>query len=73
MKTLLIILSVFSLIGIGFTFGMWHKSIMDAHVINSYKEYYRATENLLDTLEYHDNWVDRFDPQDYYDAVSKLN
>lgn len=73
MKYLLAVLVAFSLIGIGFTFGMWHKSITDAQVINSYKEYYHATESLLDTLEHYDNWVDRFDPQDYYDAVEKLN
>jgi len=38
----------------------------------TYKEYYRATESLLDTLEYHDNWVDRFDPYEYYEAVEKV-
>lgn len=40
--------------------------------IRKYVEYYRATENLLDTLEYHDNWVDRFDPIDYYEAREAL-
>lgn len=40
--------------------------------LSTYQEYYRATENLLDTLEKYDNWVDRFDPEDYYNAVMKL-
>lgn len=41
--------------------------------LSAHKEYYKATENLLDTLENHYNWVDAFDPQDYYDAVDRLN
>lgn len=41
--------------------------------LNAHKEYYKATENLLDTLENHYNWVDAFDPQDYYGAVNRLN
>lgn len=41
--------------------------------LNAHKEYYKATEDLLDTLENHYNWVDAFDPQDYYDAVDRLN
>ena len=41
--------------------------------LSAHKEYYKATENLLDTLENHYNWVDSFDPQDYYDAVGRLN
>lgn len=40
--------------------------------IEKYVEYYEATETLLDTLEYHDNWVDRFDPIDYYEAREAL-
>lgn len=48
-------------------------SINSSKELEYYKEYYRATEALLDTLEDHDNWVDRFDPQDYYDAKSKLD
>lgn len=73
MKYLLAILVDFSLIWIGFTFGMWYKNIEDSQIINSYREYYSATESLLDTLEHHYNWVDGLDPQDYYDTVDKLN
>ena len=40
--------------------------------IEKYVEYYEATETLLDTLEYHDNWVDKFDPVDYYEAREAL-
>lgn len=40
--------------------------------LNAYKQYYKATENLLDTLELEYNWVDSFDPYEYYDAVENL-
>lgn len=48
-------------------------SVDSSQELESYKEYYRSTEALLDTLEEHDNWVDRFDPQDYYKAKKHLN
>lgn len=40
--------------------------------LEAYKQYYKATENLLDTLENHYNWIDAFDPYDYYEAVENL-
>ena len=40
--------------------------------LQAYKNYYEATEAFLDTLEKYDNWVDRFDPYDYYEAVKEL-
>lgn len=40
--------------------------------LKAYKQYYEATENLLDTLENHYGWVDAFDPYDYYEAVENL-
>lgn len=40
--------------------------------LDAYKAYYEATENLLDTLENHYNWVDAFDPYEYYDAITEL-
>ena len=40
--------------------------------INQYKDYYQATEKFLDELDVEYDWVDAFDPQDYYDAASKL-
>ena len=41
--------------------------------INQYKDYYQATEKFLDELDVEYDWVDAFDPQDYYDAASELN
>lgn len=40
--------------------------------IVAYQEYYEGAEELLDTLENHFNWVDGFDPYNYYEAVENL-
>lgn len=37
-----------------------------------YEEYYKATEEFLDTLENHFNWVDGFDPMPYYESVGEV-
>lgn len=38
-----------------------------------YQEYYYHTENFLDTLDKYDDWVDRFDPQEYYEVRSRID
>lgn len=65
-NTLIAVLVLVVLILVGAT-------LYQSERLNAHKEYYKATENLLDTLENHYNWVDAFDPQDYYDAVGRLN
>lgn len=47
----------------------WSKSMSQ---VDEYHHYYVATEDLLDELAQHYDWDDAFDPQDYYDAASKL-
>lgn len=47
----------------------WSKS-MDQ--VDDYHQYYVATEDFLDELDKHYDWVDAFDPEDYYEACSKL-
>ena len=42
-------------------------------LISAYEAYYRASEGLLDSLDSHYDWVDAFDPMDYYDARYKLD
>lgn len=37
------------------------------HLLSAYDSYNKATEDLLDTLDNEYNWVDAYDPQDYYD------
>ena len=42
-------------------------------LIEAYDAYNKHTEELLDTLEKYDNWVDRFDPYKYYESKAKLD
>lgn len=44
-----------------------------SNLIEAYNAYNKHTEELLDTLEKYDNWVDRFDPYDYYESRAKLD
>lgn len=44
--------------------------------LENYKQYYEATERLLDSLEEEFNWIDRYDSpilDDYYATRSKIN
>lgn len=58
----LLVMNVVTILG-------WSKTMNQA---DDYHHYYVATEDLLDELDQHYDWVDAFDPQDYYDAASKL-
>lgn len=40
---------------------------MSLYRVYIYEHYYCAVEEFLDTLEDDCNWVDRFDPYDYYE------
>ena len=42
-------------------------------LIKAYDAYNKATEELLDTLDNHYDWVDAFDPYDYYESRAKLD
>ena len=43
------------------------------HLLSAYDSYNKATEDLLDTLDNQYDWVDAFDPQDYYESRAKLD
>ena len=66
---LLIIPCVLSIMAIGFTFGIWYSGI---NRVQPYRDYYDATESLLDTLDHYYDWVDGFDPYEYYEAKENL-
>lgn len=66
---LLIIPCVLIIMFIGFIAGIWYS---DINKVQPYRDYYNATEAFLDTLENDCNWVDRFDPYEYYEAVENL-
>lgn len=42
-------------------------------LIEAYDAYNKATEELLDTLNSEYDWVDAFDPQEYYESREKLD
>ena len=69
-KDLLLILPcVLSIMAIGFIFGIWYS---DIDRVQPYRDYYDATESVLDTLDHYYNWVDGFDPYEYYEARENL-
>lgn len=41
-------------------------------IISSYKEYYKASESLLDSLDAKYNWIDSYDVFDYYESKQKI-
>lgn len=43
------------------------------NLLSAYDSYNKATEDLLDSLNNEYNWVDAYDPQDYYDSRAKLD
>lgn len=52
--------------------------VTNCHVqskLHAYRNYYNATETLLDSLEEHFNWCDRYDSEavfNYYNAYKAL-
>lgn len=68
MKTLsILILGIF--IGLCLGFIPFSKTYKETKL---YKEYYKQTESLLDTLENQYNWIDAIDHYGYYDAVYNI-
>lgn len=68
-EDLIIIPCVLIIMFIGFVAGVWYS---DINKVQPYIDYYNATEALLDTLDNDCNWVDRFDPYEYYEALENL-
>ena len=68
-KGLLLIIAGVFFMTVGFTFGIWYS---DINRVQPYRDYYDATESLLDTLDHYYNWVDGFDPYEYYEAKENL-
>lgn len=42
-------------------------------LIDAYDAYNKHTEELLDTLDAQYDWVDAFDPYEYYESRAKLD
>ena len=41
-------------------------------IISSYKEYYKASESLLNSLDAQYSWTDSYDVFDYYESKQKI-
>lgn len=73
-KTLIIyILSIILGMIVGFVAGHSVATSESVKYLEAYDAYNKATEELLDTLDSQYNWIDAFDPCDYYDSRAKLD
>ena len=73
-KTLIIcILSIILGMIAGFVAGHSVATSELVKYLEAYDDYNKATEELLDTLDNQYDWVDAFDPYDYYDSRAKLD
>ena len=73
-KTLIIcILSIILGMIVGFVAGHSVATSESVKYLEAYDAYNKATEELLDTLDNQYDWVDAFDPCNYYDSRAKLD
>lgn len=73
MKKFTISFLVLCLCSLSFFVGYQMTNHKDLKLIEAYDNYSIATEELLDTLDSEYNWVDSFDPQEYYDSREALD
>ena len=57
----------------GFVAGHSVATSESVEYLKAYDAYNKATEELLDTLNSEYDWVDAFDPQEYYESREKLD
>lgn len=67
-----IIFCILSMV-IGMIVGFMVCQNTNNNLLNAYDSYNKATEDLLDSLDNQYNWVDAFDPQEYYASREKLD
>ena len=75
MKKILIICILSIILGmiVGFVAGHSVATSELVKYLEAYDAYNKATEELLDTLDNQYDWVDAFDPCNYYDSRAKLD
>lgn len=75
MKKNIILCMISMIIGVIAGFVVCHNTMNTEYnnLLNAYDSYNKATEDLLDTLDNHYDWVDAFDPQEYYESRAKLD
>ena len=57
----------------GFVAGHSVATSESVEYLEAYDAYNKHTEELLDTLNSEYDWVDAFDPQEYYESRTKLD
>ena len=50
----------------------WSEAKKDS-IIDAYEWYFVSVEELLDTLDNRYDWIDAYDPQEYYYYIEKLD
>lgn len=75
MKKNIILCMISMIIGVIAGFVVCHNTMNTEYnsLLKAYDSYNKATEDLLDTLDNQYDWVDAFDPQEYYDSRAKLD
>lgn len=75
MKKIILLCSFATIVAFVAGFMVCQNTIVrqQSDLIEAYDAYNKHTEELLDTLEKYDNWVDRFDPYEYYESKAKLD
>ena len=75
MKKTIILCIISMIIGIvaGFMVCQNTNNTRVNNLLSAYNSYNKATEDLLDTLDNEYDWVDAFDPQDYYESRAILD
>lgn len=75
MKKIILLCSFATIVAFVAGFMVCQNTIVrqQSNLIEAYDAYNKHTEELLDTLEKYDNWVDRFDPYKYYESKAKLD
>ena len=75
MKKSIILCILFIMMGmiVGFVAGHSVATSELVKYLEAYDAYNKATEELLDTLNNQYDWVDAFDPYDYYESRAKLD
>ena len=73
MKRYTISFLVVCLCFLSFFVGYQMTNHKDLKLIGAYDNYNKSTEELLDTLNSEYNWVDSFDPQEYYNSREQLD
>ena len=77
MKKYYSIVAVIAIVVISFTAGWvsndkYYDDEYNYDKLKLYQEYYVHAEELLDTIDKYDDWVDRFDNNGYYKSLSEI-